>query len=90
MIESGKRWIESEAKAWIRFRNGSQGVISITSNGALTAPQYAIFTAYETDPDYLGCILFDEAGYWIYDGEILHPDEQEQIAQFIINYQERL
>jgi len=48
---------------------------------------YELYAAFN-DPDYLGRILFDENGYWIYDGDDFSIDEQEQIARFIINYEE--
>jgi len=40
------------------------------------------------NPSYLGRILFDQDGHWIYDGEAFTPNEQEQLAAFIINHQE--
>jgi hypothetical protein len=40
----------------------------------------------EDDPGYLGRILFDSEGYWIYDGSILTIAEQEHLAKFIIDY----
>jgi hypothetical protein len=49
---------------------------------------YRLHTAYEPAPDYLGKILFDTQGYWIYDGETLTITEQEQVAKFIIIYVE--
>jgi hypothetical protein len=36
----------------------------------------------------LGRVLFDADGYWIYDGEELSVDEQEQLGRFIINHME--
>ena len=45
---------------------------------------YNIFTSFEIQPDYWGRILFDEQGFWIYDGEILTVAEQEQLARFIV------
>lgn len=40
------------------------------------------------NPDYMGSILFDENGYWIYEGDVLSIGEQEQLVQFMINYEE--
>ncbi len=51
---------------------------------------YHLYTAFDKNPDFMGSILFDKEGYWIYDGNALTIDEQEQVARFIINYEERL
>lgn len=45
---------------------------------------YQLFAAYENE--YFGRILFDMQNYWIYDGTILSIDEQEQLAKFIIKW----
>jgi len=50
---------------------------------------YELYAAFN-NPDYLGRILFDENGYWIYDGDDFSVDEQELIARFIINYEETM
>ena len=50
---------------------------------------YELYAAFN-NPDYLGRILFDENGYWIYDGDEFVVDEQEQIARFIINYEDTI
>lgn len=42
---------------------------------------YQLYKAYEAE--YLGRILFDPEGYWIYDGDLLTVDEQEQLGKFI-------
>lgn len=42
----------------------------------------------DKNPDYLGRILFDENGNWIYDGAQLSVDEQEQIGEYISTFQE--
>ena len=80
----------SEAKAWIKRQNGPDEVVSVVldtiNNGAVTC--YDLYTAFAENPDYLGRILFDAQGYWIYDGELLTIAEQEQLARFIINYVE--
>jgi hypothetical protein len=38
----------------------------------------------------LGRILFDEAGNWIYDGDLLTVDEQEEAAGIISGYQKEM
>ena len=40
------------------------------------------------NPDYLGRILLDTNGHWIYDGELLTVWEQEQIGEFLLDYEE--
>ena len=42
----------------------------------------------DQNPNYLGRILFDPEGHWIYDGDILTIAEQEQIGEFILGYEE--
>jgi len=90
-----------EAKAWVKRRQGPDEIVRVVpdiddDNRALT---YKLYVAYgantrdlpdEKNPDYLGQILFDTEGYWIYDGEELTIAEQEQLAKFIINYVEVL
>lgn len=82
----------NEAKAWIKRKSGPNEIVrivpAIENNGA--AKSYHLYAAYEEDPDYLGRILFDVKGYWIYDGEVLTITEQEQLAKFIINYAESI
>ena len=79
-----------EAKAWLKRRNSPDEIVrvvpGIENNGAVLS--YSIYTAFDEKPDYLGRILFDAQGYWIYDGETLTIAEQEQLAKFIINYVE--
>ena len=85
-------YLFAEAKAWIKRKNGPDEVVRVLpdteNNGAVTA--YELYTAYDESPDYMGRILFDSEGYWIYDGNTLAIAEQEQVARFIINYQEAL
>lgn len=79
-----------EAKAWVKRKSGPDEIVRIVpdlENKGLVQ-SYELFTAFEENPDYLGRILFDAQGYWIYDGEILSVTEQEQLAKFIINYVE--
>jgi len=79
--------LEKEAKAWIRRKKGPDEIIrvvpAVESYDTVTA--YHLYPAFEENPDYLGSILFDRNGYWIYDGELLSIGEQEQLAEFIIN-----
>jgi hypothetical protein len=81
-----------EAKAWIKRKSGPGGIVRVVpdteNEGAVVACK--LYTAYDESPDYLGRILFDVQGYWIYDGETLTIAEQEQLARFIINYVEAL
>lgn len=37
-------------------------------------------------PGYLGRILFDREGYWIYDGNRLSVEDSEIVAQFISSF----
>jgi hypothetical protein len=74
--------LQTEAKAWIKMCNGSKEIIHVKPE---SAQEYHLYNAF---PDidgshYLGRILFDELEYWIYDGEELAVDEQEQVARFI-------
>ncbi len=84
--------LEKEAKAWLRRKKGPDEIIrvvpAVENYGTVTA--YHLYPAYEENADYLGSILFDRNGYWIYDGELLTIGEQEQLAEFIINYRERI
>jgi len=84
-------FLGNEAKAWVKRKNGVGEIVRIVSDTENDEPvlSYQLFTAFE-DPDYLGRILFDAQGYWIYDGQTLTIDEQEQLARFIIKYLETL
>jgi hypothetical protein len=85
-------YLVNEAKAWVKRKGGPDEVVRIVLDlecgDALLC--YQLFTAYDENPDYLGRILFDEQGYWIYDGQTLTIAEQEQLAKFIINYVETI
>jgi hypothetical protein len=78
--------------AWLKRKNGPDEVVRIVhdteSHDATLV--YSIYTAFEVQPDHWGRILFDEQGYWIYDGELLTISEQEQVAKFIIHNMEVL
>jgi hypothetical protein len=82
----------TDAKAWVKRESGPDEVVRILPDpeigGKVTS--YELYTAFNKAPDYLGRVLFDEQGYWIYDGELLTIAEQEQVAKFIINYAEVL
>ena len=85
-------YLKSEAKAFIKRKNGPDEVIRVIpeSTSENETPSYGLYAAFEENPDFLGRILFDSQGYWIYDGKTLAVTEQEQVADFIINYVERL
>jgi hypothetical protein len=69
--------------AWLKRKNGPDEVVSVVPDtecrGAMLV--YHLRKAYEDE--YLGRILFDEQGYWIYDGNVLTVAEQEQLGRFI-------
>ncbi|WP_345951284.1 hypothetical protein ABDD95_07590 [Mucilaginibacter sp. PAMB04274] len=79
-----------EMKAWLKHRNGTSDVVRILPDDSSHAAQcYQIYTAYGEYPGYLGRILFDQEGCWIYDGHDLDIAEQEQLANFILRPVER-
>ncbi|MDB5030631.1 hypothetical protein [Mucilaginibacter sp.] len=82
----------NDARAWVKRKNGPDEVVRILLDTETEDVVfcYQLYTAYDEKPDYLGRILFDAQGYWIYDGNTLAIAEQEQLAKFIINYQEVL
>ena len=63
--------------AWIKRNNGPDGVVSVIHDTQCegAALVYNLYTAFEAD--FLGRILFDEQGFWIYDGNDLTVAEQE-------------
>ncbi|MHB8207000.1 hypothetical protein [Mucilaginibacter sp.] len=83
-------YLIKEAIAWVKSGPESHEVVQIVPETIREGNVlcYKLYTAYEPNPDYLGRILFDAQGYWIYDGETLSVIEQEQVAKFIINYVE--
>jgi len=85
-------YLTREAKAFVKRKHGPDEVIRIIPDRfhPKATQCYRLYTAFDEDPDELGCILFDAQGYWIYDGSLLEIAEQEQVADFIINYVERL
>ena len=87
-----KIYLLKEAKTWVRRQRGPGYFISIVPDMEDTSEilAYSLFVAYDQEPESLGKILFDAQGYWIYDGDLLSIPEQEQVARFIINYEEKL
>jgi hypothetical protein len=69
--------------AWIKRKKGPDEVVSVIADVQCTDATlvYNLYTAFEEA--YLGRILFDDRGYWIYDGNELTVAEQEQIGKFI-------
>lgn len=82
----------NEAKAWVKRQNGPDEIIRIIPDleNEKNVLCYNLYTAFDDNPDYLGRMLFDTQGFWIYDGETLTIPEQEQVAKFIINYVEKV
>ncbi|MBS1530797.1 MAG: hypothetical protein JSU01_10845 [Bacteroidetes bacterium] len=78
----------TEAKVWLKHQDRPGEIIRVALDKGIGSKTiaYNLYHAFENDPEYLGRILFDEEGYWIYDGSILSITEQEQLAKFIINY----
>jgi hypothetical protein len=85
-------YLTREAKAFVKRLHGPDEVIRVVPDHfhPKAVQCYRLYTAFDEEPDELGCILFDTQGYWIYDGSLLSIGEQEQLADFIINYVERL
>lgn len=69
--------------AWLKRKSGPDEVVSVIPDTECrdAAAAYNLYTAYENEC--LGRILFDEQGYWIYDGNNLTIAEQEQLGKFI-------
>jgi len=80
-------YLFTEAKAWVKRKHGPDEVVKIIPHTEDNVICYELFVAYD-NPDYLGRILFDTEGYWIYDGDVFSVTEQEQLARFICNYVE--
>jgi hypothetical protein len=88
-----------QANAWVKRKTGPGEIVRIIPDIENEGKplRYRLYIAYgslkgdlpdDQNPDYLGRILFDAEGYWIYDREILTVIEQEQLAKFIINHVE--
>ncbi len=69
--------------AWIKRKKGPDEVVRVVHDGQCrdAAFVYQLYTAF--DAEFLGRILFDDNGYWIYDGDELTVAEQEQLGRFI-------
>ena len=78
----------TESKVWVKRKNGTGEIIHIMLDHRVGSKviAYNLYNAFDDHPDYLGRILFDAKGYWIYDGSIMSIDEQEQLAKFIISH----
>lgn len=76
----------TETKVWVKRKNGAGEIIRVMldPSGGSKVIAYNLYNAFDEHPDYLGRILFDAKGYWIYDGSVMSIDEQEQLAKFII------
>lgn len=85
-------YLTREAKAFVKRTKGPDEVVRVIPDRFHrgTAQCYRLYTAFDEEPEDLGCILFDAQGYWIYDGDLFSVGEQEQLADFIMNYVERL
>jgi hypothetical protein len=78
----------TEAKVWLKHKDGPGEIIRVALDAGIGSKTiaYNLYHAFDDSPEYLGRILFDWEGYWIYDGSILSIAEQEQLAKFIIDY----
>ncbi len=76
----------TETKVWIKRKNGTGEIIHVVLDHSVGSKviAYNLYNAFDEHSDYLGRILFDVKGYWIYDGSVMSIDEQEQLAKFII------
>jgi len=72
-----------EIKAWLKRKNEADEVLKLIPLREEAVTVFMLMPAYEIGARSLGAILFDVNGYWIYDGEDLRVEEQEQIAAFI-------
>ncbi len=84
--------LTKEVKAWIKRKNGPDEILRVVPSWSSKEKifRYRLLYAYAEKTEDLGCILFDAEGYWIYDGDVLSVEEQEQLARFIMNYVEVL
>jgi hypothetical protein len=94
-------YLVSQANAWLKRKIGPDEIVRIVPDTEIKGKvlSYKLYIAYGTsgesipdkgNPDYLGTILFDDQGYWIYDGVLLAVAEKEQLARFIINHPETI
>jgi hypothetical protein len=82
----------TEAKVWLKHKDGPGEIIRVALDAGIGSKTiaYNLYHAFDENSEYLGRILFDEGGYWIYDGSVLSIAEQEQLANFIVDYAKRL
>jgi len=78
----------TEENVWLKRKDGPGEIVRVVLDAGIgnKVIAYNLYHAFEDDPGYLGRILFDSEGYWIYDGSILTIAEQEHLAKFIIDY----
>lgn len=69
--------------AWLKRDDGGYEVLKVLPSYDEPVTAYYLVIAHEIPEIEMGRILFDIAGYWIYDGDDLTINEQEQIAAFI-------
>jgi len=83
-------YLINDAVAWVKRKNGPNEVVRILLDSESKDAEhcYQLYTAYDETPYYMGRIMFDAEGFWIYDGDVLTVVEQEQVAKFIMNYVE--
>jgi len=76
--------------AWLKRKNGPDEVVNVVLDEQCPVATlvYNLYIAF--DEAYLGRILFDDQGFWIYDGTKLTVDEQEQLGKFIQHNREVL
>jgi hypothetical protein len=68
---------------WVKRKNGPDAVVSVIHD-LQCCEAFLVFNVYSAfEEDFLGRILFDDEYYWIYDGEVLTINEQEQLARVI-------
>jgi hypothetical protein len=79
----GRLYLSRVATAHIKRAPGLNPMITVKPlEENKQTRRYELYLGYEND--YLGSILFDADGYWIYDGNDLTVQESEDIARFII------
>jgi hypothetical protein len=78
----------TETKVWVKRKNGAGEIIRVVldPDAGTKIIAYNLYNAFDEHTEYLGRILFDAKGYWIYDGSVMSVDEQEQLARFIISH----
>lgn len=63
----------TEAKVWVKRKNAPGEIIRVALDAGIGSKTiaYNLYHAFDDNPEYLGRILFDQEGYWIYDGSVL-------------------